>query len=308
MRPQKLIGLAVLIYTLTCSLYAQTEWAPIGAKWYYTAPYDGKCIYMESVADTTIKDKECKIVELRVCDDERLLAREFLHQTGDSLLYYNYHHESFHTLYDFSAEVGDTVVVHDTVFKTTDGFYKRFYYEVDTFNSFKYKIVSIDSIDISGKSVRRQYVAFTNDSDFGFQFAYMNSYLYEFLGSEIYFFGRTTLQLEEFIARLRCYKDQQLDYINPEITGGCNSSLALSKKYFNEEIMIYPNPFTYQFTITSLEKQELEIAIYTLDGRLILKESIQSNVPLDVSFLNTGIYFIDVTSNKETKTFKVLKK
>ena len=88
---------------ITCFLFylqvlmAQIEWAPIGAKWYYTTPYVSSdsvnhCTIIESKKDTLINGKTCRIVEISNCSETQVISREVLYQTNDSLFYLNNHH------------------------------------------------------------------------------------------------------------------------------------------------------------------------------------------------------------------------
>ena len=93
------------------------EWAPVGAKWFYTAPINGKCITIESVKDSIIDGNESKLIDIRYCSDNRLISTEIIQQKGDSLLYLN--DGIFHLFYNFSAKVNDTVKVHTKKFTPT---------------------------------------------------------------------------------------------------------------------------------------------------------------------------------------------
>ena len=68
------------------------------------------------------------------------------------------------------------------------------------------------------------------------------------------------------------------------------------------KITVYPNPFIDKINIIS-NKQIENIAIYSLEGKLIYKENLPKHT-LDLNYLNTGIYLLII--NNET-TFKIIK-
>jgi pimeloyl-ACP methyl ester carboxylesterase len=75
------------------------------------------------------------------------------------------------------------------------------------------------------------------------------------------------------------------------------SSVAVPKL---PEIDIYPNPATDKLSvrITSLPSQHFNLFIFDLQGRLLLKQSIQSEEELNIATLNSGMYFLLIQSDK----------
>ena len=99
---------------------------------------------------------------------------------------------------------------------------------------------------------------------------------------------------------------------NPAIvTLICNTEFvtALSNEVFVfEGLNYYPNPIENVFNISnnSLINQ---IKIYTINGRMIHNENIDAlDSTIDLSSINSGIYFAKVTSNGLEKTIKIIKK
>ncbi|MBK7109092.1 MAG: T9SS type A sorting domain-containing protein [Bacteroidetes bacterium] len=58
--------------------------------------------------------------------------------------------------------------------------------------------------------------------------------------------------------------------------------------------MLYPNPANYSISINANyeEQKVLQLEIYTLQGYRIYSSVYTLNQPLDISKLNSGIYFI----------------
>ncbi len=83
---------------------------------------------------------------------------------------------------------------------------------------------------------------------------------------------------------------------------------------FAQDFDVYPNPAVQQITIKQKEKNDLSLVIEVSDllGRIIISqpatnlELISTNYKLDVSTLNSGVYFIslkDEMGNKRVKSF-----
>lgn len=99
---------------------------------------------------------------------------------------------------------------------------------------------------------------------------------------------------------------------NPAIvTPICNTEfvMALSNEVFVfEGLNYYPNPIENVFNISNKSLIN-QIKIYTINGRMIHNENIDAlDSTIDLSSINSGIYFAKVTSNGLEKTIKIIKK
>ena len=83
-----------------------------------------------------------------------------------------------------------------------------------------------------------------------------------------------------------------------------------------EDVLLYPNPASdiLNVTINSKADETLQLVIIDANGQLIQKQMISSltginNTPVDISLLESGIYMLQVISEKEqiVKKFSVLK-
>lgn len=97
------------------------------------------------------------------------------------------------------------------------------------------------------------------------------------------------------------------DYPDTQI----NLAETLSIDEFQDKysFTIYPNPTTDFINIDGIDNSLIsDIAIYnTLGKKVYFAESIQ-NSKIDVSNLNTGIYFISILNQNKTQTIKFIKK
>jgi|GEM_PF-80346 len=76
---------------------------------------------------------------------------------------------------------------------------------------------------------------------------------------------------------------------------------------FSKEIKIslFPNPTTSQFYVSEIGL----ITIYSSEGRLVLKKNVEStDNPVNIEDLSSGVYIVNITTNKGSATLKVVKK
>lgn len=70
-------------------------------------------------------------------------------------------------------------------------------------------------------------------------------------------------------------------------------------------ISMYPNPAKNNFAITGLE-QEAQVQIHDMNGKLILSKEQYTEGNIDVSALQTGIYFVKISSDNKSTTEKLV--
>jgi len=96
-------------------------------------------------------------------------------------------------------------------------------------------------------------------------------------------------------------------WVSPLANGG----LGISDRFFEDLIKLYPNPATSEITISLLETTKADIRVFDLLGKLMIYEAdklIVNSHSVDVSSLNSGVYFIRINSEKGTVTKKFIKK
>jgi|AntAceMinimDraft_17_1070374.scaffolds.fasta_scaffold24164_2 hypothetical protein len=298
MKPKILLTLIFAVSMQFC--FSQNEWAPVGAKWYYNEPSSTflNCVTFDSVQDTIIEGYNCKIIEVKL-NNSTLIGEEYLKQSGDSIFYYNYYSGSFHLLYDLSANAGDTINVHITKFKPT----KAFFSYDDSITDFRYKIIAIDSIQLSGEWIKRQKISSLNEGDWGFPSGLSDYYILDKIGSLTYFFGKSSITIPEFVTSLlRCYTDTGLAYTNPDWGYDCDI-IGISERQEKTDIIIYPIPFKNQFTINSTELIEW-LEIYDITGlKVISLFPNKLNTNIDLSEYNQGIYLLKAKSKDKDRIY-----
>lgn len=271
------------------------EWAPIGAKWYFTKPTlsesNNVCILFESVKDTVINERTCRKIEIKSCaNPEYILSKEYIYQNNDSIFYFN--SGNFYLLYDFSAKLEDTIMVHKNWFKPTDGY---LFDNEDSIQYFKYKIIDIDSIEISGEWLKRQTVSPLKDGDWGFGINGVENFIIEKLGSLVYFFGRYgIIYTSSVYGILRCYSDSSFSFFNPDWNNSCDYISGLNKIELNDYLKIFPNPVKEIIKIETKNLGNGQVNIYNLVGIKELTVELNSKITeLNIRHLLPGIYIVE---------------
>src|SRR5690606_3833821 len=81
-----------------------------------------------------------------------------------------------------------------------------------------------------------------------------------------------------------------------------------SPEFSLSDVIISPVPVTDRLFISHNENLAgTNVIIYDVSGRLIASEKMMSN-SLDVSKLNTGVYFLNLKINGQAKSIKFIKK
>jgi len=81
------------------------------------------------------------------------------------------------------------------------------------------------------------------------------------------------------------------------------------KTFENADIHIFPNPTTGELQVTSYELQITDIEIFDIYSRNLTPQTsyLIPHTSLDISHLQTGIYFMKITTNKGITTKKIIK-
>lgn len=76
----------------------------------------------------------------------------------------------------------------------------------------------------------------------------------------------------------------------------------------NQTYKIYPNPSDGQFKIESYQIKDTQVEVYDISGRLIYQNSFYDKIiDLNLSNNSNGLYFVKLSSNKQSTTFKISK-
>nr|NQU93706.1 hypothetical protein [Bacteroidota bacterium] len=254
----------LLSFVLICSFpifVAGQNWAPIGATWYYEIVYPFSpqlsFIKYESVADTNILGKTCKIITVTdgITGYGYLVGNSdtaFTYEDNRKIYVFDPINNGFSLVYDFAADSGSTWI---TTWDTCN--YERI-------------INSTDSILIIGFIVKT--------------LSFGGLKILEGIGGErTLFHGLGPVECEPpdtiivdlpFIQRLRCYEDSILGLYNTGVSTTCDY-VTTRINDINEQnnwVSIYPNPASSEINIEVKNRQgkNFFFSLVTIMGEKII--------------------------------------
>lgn len=293
------------------------EWAPINATWYYNLPGyfsmsdELKYLKLYAEKDTVIEGKQCRAIKMYL-NGGIDIGTEYLHQSSDSVFYYNYYSQTFHLLYNFSAKKGDTIIVHSNKFKGTKAF-SPYYYTGDSIDNFTYRVVEVDSVVIGGVKHKRQKVEPLAQGDWFFYFgngSVSPTYIIEGIGSLQYFFGLSSSITPETIPpMLRCYNSISTDYKNETWDLPCDytTPTSLHDNYMKNECSIRNMHFGNLYQV-ECKDEIIEIRVVDSNGKLCLVKKCTSRFQeFQLNGYEAGLYVVAVYTKTNRYNFKTLK-
>lgn len=299
---------ALIIFLFAFQLNGQTL-IEDSAVWYYSGPNGGGApanseyyrYWVEK--DTTYHGQQAKKIErmhFRYAGDSVSWKPLYLFDRNDSVFYYNEHYQRYILLYDFSANVGDTLrfYVPDTAF-------------VNTFNlpdsTFRLLVDSI-GMEVHGTTQLRSF--YTRQLDgIGYNRRGSSSALsyVEKVGS----LDRMLPQYETAILShdgpLRCYEDDSI-YVKYTNLSTCDYRIISSleeNKMMSSLFTVSPNPINdfAQLEIANVVVKSIELL--DIKGRLV-KEFHLDDKKLDFQNVSNGVYFLKVRTQDNEEMSKKL--
>jgi hypothetical protein len=295
----------------------KVEWALRGTEWYYNLPgYNSisgelKFVKLVSENETTIDKKICKSIGIYL-NGVDYIGTEYLYQSSDSIFYYNSYDDSFHLLYNFSAVIGDTVVVHNRKFKGTSAFFPP-YNSGDSISGFSYKVIDLDTVFINDIPLKRQKVEPLNYEDWFFYLGNLTTeptYIIEGIGSLQYFFGLGTFITPETINPiLRCFMSVHYDYINESWNLPCDFTSQTLKEEKNELMnCTVLNDINANFVKISANSNITQIQVFDNCGRVYFSRNFFPPInEMQLDDIKKGLSYIMVITESKNHKFKILK-
>jgi hypothetical protein len=288
--------LILVLITLNAGVFAQV-FAPIGALWHYTQnnhfPPNGWTFKtIESIADTIINGLQCKkMLEIERNYDDTLYSNyQYMYSENDSVFFFE--NGSFHLLYSFGAESGDTLTL--DYFLTFDG------------SPLTMIIDSTGMININGTEKRIQYITCGD----GIMVEFGNQVI-EGIGSTYYMFPVYDGMVN---GPLRCYQDSVVGlFLSPFHPNygwnykDCGEIItAINENVIIDCPIIYPNPSNGRISIKNINLP-LEFFILDIYGRVIKKGNLTISREIQTDDISNGVYFIELL-NESFLGLKQLKK
>ncbi|MEN8156242.1 MAG: T9SS type A sorting domain-containing protein [Bacteroidota bacterium] len=284
--------LTILAFTGFCLISAsgqdQSIWFEDGATWHYgygegmgarSSGYER----LEVTGDTVVNS-----IDYRIINRTRVYSTGVVHELENLYLRYDsendqvyrYNDSTEYLLYDFSAEIGDTIIV-----KAISGFGAI---------SFCHLLVDSIKIEVFSDSIQRRVQYCTETQNYQFDFA---GRIIEGIGSEVFLFPVDELVCDAGCANhFRCYQDSKVVITNPNI--GCEELVTSSRLGVSppSELKVYPNPAQDLLYIES-KNPISTVTILDLKGSEISKKSVDCELKtsLEIQSLDSGIYLIQVS-------------
>jgi len=277
--------LATAICLSCVQAFSQTpEFAPVGAKWWYTNKKASSEDYppevKEVIGDTIIDGKVCKIIINDFYSDDFNI--EYIYQEGKVIYNYIQQDSTFRVLYDFSKTLGQSYMS---------------YSGLNAPDSTLVTVINYDSINLSGMNLITQEISIMGPATWG-------NVNIEKIGNLGYMIPFNSL-VNSFPGPLRCYEDAEIGHYETGIVENCDDLiLNVNPIEVVSEFTVYPNPANKTLTIAILEfdsEKEYVFKAWAMNGSLIADIKLitgQDNI-IPISTWSMGMYLCEVLADGE---------
>lgn len=279
------------------------------AVWHYSGPNGGAVppnseFYRYWVEkDTTYKGQQAKKIErmhFRYAGDSVSWEPLYLFDRNDSVFYYNDHYQRYILLYDFTANVGDTLKFYapDTAAVRTLNL---------TDSTFRIVIDSIQMQTFGNETLKAIYSTQLDGISYSGRIGKSDYPYIEKIGSLDRMLPQYHMAIMEHDGPLRCYEDSSI-YIKYTNLSDCNYRIISSleeNKMMSSLFTVSPNPINdfAQLEIANVAIQSIELL--DIKGRLV-KEFHLNDKKLDFQNVSNGIYFLKVRTQDNEELSKKL--
>jgi len=286
----------LILLALSIGAFIQAQnWAPLGAKWHYSANEGGMDVqgseyYLYEVTnDTIVAGKNCKKIEITYYKyrngDTVYLPPLLTYDKNDSVYYFNDKDQRFFLLYDFTGKKGDTLtfpVAPSSIWGSRDTIFRVI---VDTITNY---IVSSDTL---------KWFHTTPLDNFSFHGGYV-----EIIGSTFLMLPQPEPVYMEWDGPLRCYQDSS-HYVNFSQRPCDERDISGVYDTHNHNFRLYPNP-TQECTTLEFynpKNEEYTLSIFNYQGQVvdIIPEINSGKIEFDCMELISGVYFIQLRRNQK---------
>ena len=303
------------------------EFAPLGATWTYevgdeTPALEIAAIQFTADRDTVLAGRSARVIEgANLYDDGTWEAIGSEVVTGNQDSVYVWIKDSFHLIFDFTAEAGDTIQVTDQPFT---GFYSL---DGMAFDSFTYRIDSVYKEDFTGDQLILQHVSYLDTTAENFtHWGFLNGveYFGDVPGQILR--GVGSLGRESMLGttpnigyiglyfpdRLTCYRDSTRDYrfrgVDCEALIAQYTDPSGVAAYRTFAGKVYPNPFHTSIRFETADGSAIRrIEVRDLMGRVVAQVA-GGDGRLDLSHLVSGTYHVSIFAGDGGRSFALVQK
>jgi hypothetical protein len=300
-----------LIFCFTWQVNAQTEFAPLGAEWYYTYSLGQPEDFFNHVVcekDTIIEENNCRVVKQYFNNSPVANEKHIIKQEQGKVYYY--YQGQFNLLFDFDAKVGDIV---EFTF-----IYNIYEYGVvlieETVWPIKYRIQSITT---NAQNIRTFTARGVDNISYGDGIYYPSyTYIYtEKIGLQNKFmptFHNGAYPDAEIHRDLRCYSDADFSFVsdwwsNTALPCDYNHAARSINAPPSDNSKVYPNPFNDKVSVYA--SQEGDIEIVDIFGKVVYYSELPNGInEISTDHFPKGIYLVKIQQKDNSiQVFKIIK-
>lgn len=182
---KKILSITIFLIVFQIGNIFGQDFAPIGAKWHYTEyfAFSGDISYLtiESVGDTIINGKACKVLE----NNGRLMCvfhneRDFVYYEDSVAYFYVPQIDSFQVLFDMRAHKDSSWI---NIFMIQ---------ELTKLDTVQIVVDSVSYVTINSNNLKKLHVTYKSLNS-GFEFLHYQGEIVEYLGDIYYLFNLYSL-------------------------------------------------------------------------------------------------------------------
>jgi hypothetical protein len=277
---KKIIILFLFFSFISTGIKAQTYF-PEGAKWYY---HNGD---WQSPA-FSYKILECLGDSIFNGDTLTNISNDLFKQINKKIYKLNFCDSTYSLLYDFGANVNDTMVIYPDICYNSD--------------SIVIKIDSINTININGNLLDHFYFSQLYSNTWNFGNNYRN--IIEGIGNTTWFYPDLSF-VDPQAGPLRCYEDTIVGYYNSGLYASCDTTytVGINENEIKYGLTILPNPSINNIKINA-QKEITKVELFDMKGSFILSTKQQL---VNIADLKRGVYFVKVYFDDNVITRKIAK-
>lgn len=292
----KRVYILTILFLLSVSSFAQNDWAPPGATWYYNYQnfwHEGY-IKIEYSKDTLLAGQNCKVLQKTSIIYDFLASETDTNVYGfeytfiDSNIVYAYRNHQFKQIYDFNALTGDTCFV--------AGWDSAYSFNGCSEDGEVY-VDSTDSVTIGLYALKRIFVYPTDSSDWS-----IGDEIVQRIGSFGFMIPWPTFNCVVDVYEggdLRCYYDSAFGLYQVGTTP-CDFIVGIDESITGNGINVFPNPACSFIQVENNQPQALMLEIFSIIGQLVLSKNLSDQTSIiSVQDLDAGMYFLRVRNNEE---------
>jgi hypothetical protein len=280
-------------------------WAPDESIWHYTyynRPLGVQYLTLEARGDTVIGDTTARVIIQKVYDQNGVQNSDrppvYLYQDNKRIYYWV--KNRFTLLYNFEAEVGDTLTIIAPINEFQED--SVMYFRVD----------STATLSIANQILDRQYLTPIEKGAAGYavQFSGWNT---ELFGNEMFLIPVDQIVCDsECPEGLRCYGDNNVQEKFVDFPCDTIDLLvsARDNQVYGSQISIWPNPAFHSIHVVRTGfpvNRKVYLRISDLSGKVVVTNTELSNHIQEQKInFDPGLYFVTVWCNNWVATKKLI--